>query len=199
MRRPSPLDRPPGSRDRSEAEAEAEPELGSRHVTVRRLPALRSAIRTPIRVSQAPNAPSPRHEASERYAVTNASWAASSASAWSPRIRWQARMRDADSRSTRRRNASRSPARTAATMARSSATVADRSNDPGSKSMPGLRSFAGSSSTDASNRPATMMPWWRPVHARARSVAVLLVRSDQSSSWSPPLPGPLSSSSSSPP
>ena len=49
-----------------------------------------------MRVSHAPNGPSPRQLASERYAVTNASWAASSASCRSPRIRWQARTTGAD-------------------------------------------------------------------------------------------------------
>ena len=52
----------------------------SSQVIDRRLPASRSAMRTAIRVSHAPNGPSPRQLASDRYAVTNASWAASSAS-----------------------------------------------------------------------------------------------------------------------
>ena len=88
---------------------------GSSHTTCLRWAARRIASRMAIRASHAPNGPSARHDASDRYAITNASWATSSASARSPRTRVQAATTDRLSRSTRRRNASRSPASTAST------------------------------------------------------------------------------------
>jgi hypothetical protein len=93
---------------------------GSSHVTCLRCPARLMARRTAIRESQAPNGPSARHVASDRYAITNASWATSSASERSPSTRAQAATTEAPSRSTSRRKASRSPARTASTIVRSS-------------------------------------------------------------------------------
>jgi hypothetical protein len=84
----------------------------STQATVRRRAAWRSAIRTAIRASHAPNGPSARHVCSDRYAITNASCAASSASCRPPRMRSHARTTLGPSCSTRIRKASRSPART---------------------------------------------------------------------------------------